>query len=75
MIKFDNKPKDPHRGWLLGTNLRTSDFLLCRTKEGIGRNHLYITANERLYAEAQDNSTCGTAVGYDGKAKGEGTEE
>lgn len=71
VIKFSNKPKDPSRGWLLGTDPRRADVLLRGTKKGVSRHHLYVTVNERLYAEAHDNSTFGAAVGYDGKAKDE----
>ena len=68
ILTFDKKPKDLQRGWQLGSTPRSSDVLLRGTR-GVSRQHLYITINEKFMVEVHDNSSHGTAVGYDNKAK------
>lgn len=70
ILTFNKKPKDLQRGWQLGSTPLSSDVLLRGTR-GVSRQHLYITINEKFMAEVHDNSSYGTAVGYDDEAKHE----
>ena len=69
LLTFD-KIKDPKRGWQLGKHSPSCDVLL-QGNGGISRRHLHIKINNKFYVELHDDSTHGTAVGYDGEAKSE----
>ena len=69
LVKFDNKPKDPSKGWLLGTDPCCADFLLPKTAQGVSGRHLYLTVNDSLSVEVHDNSSFGTSVRFDSRAE------
>ncbi|KAL9638261.1 MAG: hypothetical protein Q9164_001664 [Protoblastenia rupestris] len=72
LLTLNDKPKNPLRGWQVGTDLLSSDVLLgYRGSSGISGRHFRITIAEDLSVWLLDESTYGTAVGYDGMAKHE----
>lgn len=64
LLQFDRKE------WHFGTNRHLSDVRLgCRGSKGISGDHFIIKVNPQLRVEVHDNSTHGTAVGYNGQEK------
>ncbi|KAL8941885.1 MAG: hypothetical protein Q9216_001995 [Gyalolechia sp. 2 TL-2023] len=72
LLTFDQKPKDLSKGWQFGTNPSSSDVLLGdRRTKGISARHFTITIANNLRVMLHEDSTYGTAVGYDGEASDE----
>ncbi|MCJ1255217.1 hypothetical protein MMC24_003033 [Lignoscripta atroalba] len=70
LLTLNEKPKNPLKGWQFGTDLFSSDVLLgYRGTRGVSGRHFRITITEDLWVELHDDSTYGTAVSYDGRAK------
>lgn len=70
LLAFDKKPKNLQRGWQFGTRLLSSDVLLGRRRApGISARHFCIQIVDGYRVELHEDSTYGTAVGYDGQAK------
>ncbi|MCJ1263721.1 hypothetical protein MMC22_003591 [Lobaria immixta] len=70
LLTFDEKPKDPQRGWQFGTDPRSCDVLLGhRGTKGISSRHFCITIAENFWVKLHEDSTFGTAVGYNDEAK------
>ena len=75
LLNFDEPPKDPSKGFAFGTDKQKSDVVLApRGVRGTSGIHFHISFdvinNERRLV-LRDSSTNGTAVSYDGQAKGE----
>lgn len=71
-LTFSEKPKNPTRGFLFGTNPLACDVLLgYRGMRGLSGLHFCIAFNEQGHVIVKDFSTCGTAVSYDGQARHE----
>lgn len=70
-LTFEKKPNDPHKGFQFGTDPRSDVLLGHRGTSGVSGRHFRITVNKKLCVELHEDSTFGTAIGYDGEAKDE----
>ena len=75
LLNFDQPPKDPSKGFAFGTDKQRSDVVLApRGVRGTSGIHFHISfdvINNEKRLVLRDSSTNGTAVSYDGQAKGE----
>lgn len=70
-LTFDKKPNDPQKGLQFGTDPRSDVLLGHRGTSGVSGRHFRITVNKNFCVELHEDSTFGTAVGYNGEAKDE----
>ncbi|KAI9826027.1 MAG: hypothetical protein M1826_006825 [Phylliscum demangeonii] len=67
-LSFDEKPKDPTKGFCFGAHPDICDVFLGDRRLGISNIHFYLTFNEKKEPIIRDCSTRGTAVSYSGQA-------
>ena len=72
LLKFDQPPKDPSKGYAFGTNKEKCDVVLAsRGVRGTSGVHFHISfdvINEKRRLVLRDSSTNGSAVSYNGQA-------
>ncbi|KAL8789780.1 MAG: hypothetical protein Q9195_006672 [Heterodermia aff. obscurata] len=75
LLKFDQPPKDPSKGYAFGTNEQDCDVVLASTGvQGASRIHFHISfdmINGEKRLVLRDSSTNGTAVSFDSHGKDE----
>ncbi|KAI9670500.1 MAG: hypothetical protein M1817_004367 [Caeruleum heppii] len=71
-LTFSKKPKDPTKGYTLGTNPQACDVLLGpRSTRGISELHLRFTFDQQRRLVLRDSSSHGTTVSYNGNGEDE----